>query len=272
MPRAPPGGKVMAMPTRRSLAALPLLAALALPAVAPARNHQARYLARFDGTVHTVWNFPKTQMQQDCYKTQFYDGHGEETWHVHSTGTNKVLLTSNGVATQFLFGTWSATGTDGSDRTGLLAKGEVTRTRTDNTTFGPGTCGVTQPYPIDPPKTDCGTRLVNYEVQLAPAGSSAVRITPDVLADGQNGIREKTGYDSCALVTPSSVLAGSWPAATGRLMAGGKPARGWFGTQRTLTATGKDRWDGKEPVGGGDRTATTTIEWTLTFTRVGRAR
>jgi hypothetical protein len=271
MPHGPCGGKVMAMLTRRSLTCLPLAAALALPAAAPAAIHQARYRAQFDGTVHTVWNFPKTQMQQDCYKTQFYDGHGEETWHVHSTGTNKVLLVGNGVATQFLFGTWSPSGSAGGDASGLRAKGEVTRTRTDNDTFGPGTCGVTQPYPIDPPKTDCGTRLVNYEVQLAPEGSSAVKITPDVLADG-NGVREKIGFDNCKLVTPSSVLEGSWPAATGRLIAGGRPVRGWFGLHRTLTAVGKDRWDGKQAVGGGDRTATTTIDWKLTFTRVGRAR
>lgn len=273
MPRGARGGKVMAMPTRRLLAALPLAAAaLVLPAAAPAANHQARYVAQFDGTVHTVWNFPKTQMQRDCYKTQFYDGHGEETWHVHSTGTNKVLLISNGVATQFLFGTWSATGTDGPDQTGLRAKGEVTRTRTDNTTFGPGSCGVTQPYPVDPPKTDCGTRLVNYEVQLAPEGSSAVEFTPDVLTDGQNGIREKIGYDNCKLVTPSNVLEGAWPAASGRLMAAGRPVRGWFGRHKVLTAAGKDSWDAKEAVGGGDRTATTTIEWKITFTRAGRAR
>jgi hypothetical protein len=267
----PVGGwsKVMAMLTRRSLLALPLMAACALPAVASASYHEARFLAHFDGTVHTVWNFPKTQMHQDCYRTEFYEGHGEETWHVHSKST-KVLMVGNSAATQFLLGTWTATGSDVGGE-GMKAKGEVTRSRTDTHTTGAGTCGVTQPYPDEPQEKDCGTRLVNYEIQLSATGR-AVAITPDVLADGQNGIREKTGFDHCGLVTPDSVLAGSWPAASGRLMAKGRPVGGWFGRHGTLTATGKDSWDAKEPVGGGDRTATTSIEWKLTFTRVGKTR
>jgi hypothetical protein len=272
MPGARAPGKVMAMLTRRSLAALPLVAALALPAGAAAAYHEARYTATFDGTVSTAWNFPKTQMAKDCYRTTFYEGHGDERWHVHSTGTNKVLLTGNGVATQFHFGNWSATGDHASTTNGLRGKGEVSRSRTDTTSFGAGACGVLQEPMMDPPpQKDCGTRLVNYDIQLSAYGR-AVEITPDVLSDGENGVREKIGYDNCTLVTPSNVLAGSWPAASGRLMAKGKPVKGWFGNQATLTATGKESWDAKEAVGGGDRTATTSITWKLVFTRVGKAR
>jgi hypothetical protein len=252
---------------RRSLIALPLVAACALPAVAPAKNRQARFLATFDGTVHNTWNYPKTQWAKDCYRTQFYEGHGEQTWHVHTAGPQKILMISNGTTTQFLWGGWDATGTDGNDQTGLLAKGEVTRTHTDTVTFGAGSCGVTQPYPIEPEPNDCGTRLVNYEVILSGIGR-AVDITPDVLTDGQNGIREKTGFEHCSLPAVENVPADMWPAASGRLMAKGKPVKGWFGKHDTLTATGKDRWTGKQAVGGGDRTAETTIEWTLKFTRV----
>jgi hypothetical protein len=122
-----------------------------------------------------------------------------------------------------------------------------------------------------PPQKDCGTRLVDYDIQLTAFGR-AVEITPDVLSDGENGVREKIGYDNCVLVTPSNVLAGSWPAASGRLMAKGKPVKGWFGDQKTLTATGSESWDAKQAVGGGDRTATTSITWKLTFTRVGKVR
>jgi hypothetical protein len=256
---------------RRSLIALPLIAACALPAVAPAKNRQARFLATFDGTVHNTWNYPKTQWAKDCSRTQFYEGHGEQTWHVHTAGPQKVLMISNGTATQFMFGTWDATGTEGSDDTGLNAKGELTRSHTDSYTFGAGSCGVTQPYPLDPQPSDCGTRLVNYEVQLSGIGR-AVDITPDVLADGRNGIREKTGFEHCSLPAVENVPADMWPVASGRLMAKGKPVKGWFGKHDVLTATGKDRWTGKEAVGGGDRTAETTIEWTLKFTRVGKVR
>lgn len=264
----------MAMLPRRLLPAVALaLPALALPAAAPAAGlHEARYTATFTGTVHTVWNVPRTQAARDCYRTTFYEGHGEETWNVRSTGVNKVLLTSNGVATQFHFGNWSATGDHDSTRDGLAGKGEVTRTRTDTTTYENGSCGVLQePWQDPPPAKDCGTRLVNYDIQLAAFGKAATEITPDVLTSG-NGVREKLGFDNCGLTTPSNVLAGSWPAATGRLKAKGKPVKGWFGRNAVLTATGKEQWDAKEAVGGGDRTATTTIEWKLTFKRVGRVK
>jgi hypothetical protein len=271
MPTGARRGTVCAMLTRRSLIALPLIAACALPAAASAKNHQARFLATFEGTVHNTWNYPKTQMQQDCYRTQFYEGHGEQTWRVHTAGPQKVLMTSNGVATQFQFGSWEAGGTDGTDDTGLEAKGEVNRSRTDTITWGNGTCGVLQPYPLDPIKYDCGTRLVNYQVQLSGIGR-AVEITPNVLSDGRNGVREKIGYDNCDLTSVDKVPGDQWPPASGRLMAKGKPVKGWFGKHTTLIATGKNRWTGKQAVGGGDRTAETTIEWKLTFTRVGKAR
>lgn len=273
MPRAGAGGKVMAMLPRRSLlAAVPLVAALALPALASAAYHEARYTAVFEGDVHSSWNFPRTQMAKDCYRTTFYEGHGEESWHVASTGVNKVLMTGNSFSTQFHFGNYSATGDHDSTRTGLAAKGEVNRSRTDTTSFGAGSCGVTQlPMMDPPPQKDCGTRLVNYEIQLAATGR-AVEITPDVLSDHQNGIREKIGYDNCVLVTPENVLEGSWPAVGGRLTAKGKPVSGWFGKHRVLVAHGKERFSGKEAVGGGDRTAEVTVDWTLTFTRVGKVR
>jgi hypothetical protein len=273
MPAGARRGTVCAMITRRStLAALPFAAAaLALPTGASAAYHEARYTAVFEGTVHSTWNFPKTQMAKDCYRTTFYEGHGDETWRVRSTGINKVLMTGNGAATQFHHGNYSSTGDHDSTRTGLAAKGEVTRSRTDTTSFGSGSCGTLQlPMMDPPPQKDCGTRLVNYDISLAATGR-AVEISPDVIADG-NGIREKIGYDNCVLVTPENVLAGSWPAVSGRLMAKGRPVGGWFGKHRVLTARGQERFSGKEAVGGGDRTAEVTVDWTLTFTRVGKGR
>ena len=262
MPRARGAGKVMAMPLRRfaplALAALSAAAASASAQPAAAQVRDARFVVGFDGTVHTVWNYPRSQVAQDCYRTSWYQANGEETWHVATTGTNRVLMTSNGVATQFQFASGA----------GLRAKGQVTRSRSETRSFTAGTCGVLQEPIQDPlPPRDCGTRLVNYEVGLTGAGRAVV-ITPDVLSDGQNGIREKLGFDNCYLVTPSNVLAGSWPAASGRITSRGKPLRGYFGHERTFTATGHASWNGKLAVTGGDETSTTTIDWKLTFTRV----
>lgn len=277
MPPRRAGGTVLSMNSlaRRRLvpaAAVALTAALAaVPATASAYR-EARFTATFTANVHTDWNFPKTQMAKDCYRTTFYEGHGSEDWNVHSTGVNKVLMTGNGVATQFHFGNWFATGDHDSTRNGLKAKGEVNRQRTDTTSFGSGSCGTLQLPMMDPPAPkDCGTRLVNYDVQLSGSGPS-VEITPDVLTDGENGVREKLGYDNCYLVTPDNQVAGVFPAATGRLMAKGKPVSGWFGKHSVLTAVGHERWEAKEAVGGGDRTATTSVDWKLTFKRVGKGK
>jgi hypothetical protein len=117
------------------------------------------------------------------------------------------------------------------------------------------------------PPMDCGTRLVNYEVQLGWSGSTAVALTPDVLT-GENGIREKLGYTNCNLVTPSSVNAGSWPAATGHISYKGKPMPNYWGRQKTFTATGHDSWTASRPIETVIQTATTTIDWKMTFTRV----
>lgn len=255
----------------RRLSVLAALAALACAAAAqPAAAgplRKAKLLVKFDGTVHTVWNLPKFQTARDCYRTTMFEAGGEETWHVASTGENRVLAFSNGVATQFQFGSWTMNADTG--RVALKGKGQVNRSRHQSTTYEAGSCGITQEPWQDPPQPmDCGTRLVNYDVQLSVKGTE---ITPDVLT-GENGIREKLGYDNCNLVTPSNVLAGSWPAVSARIKdKNNKPMRDYFGKQRTFTAKGRDAWSASRPVqgGSGEQTATTTIDWTLTFTRVG---
>jgi hypothetical protein len=256
------------LPLLLALAAL-VAAAIAQPASARGGFHHARFLVKFDGTVHTVWNLPKYRAAQDCYRSTMFEAGGEETWHVASTGQNKVLAFTNGVATQFQFGSWTMNAN--TDRVSLKAKGQVNRSRHQNTTYEAGTCGITAP-PLhwdDPkPPMDCGTRLINYDVQFGWEGSTAVKLIPDVLT-GENGIREKLGYDNCGLVTPSNVLAGSWPAATGRIVdKRNKPMPNYWGKQKSFTATGHESWDASRPIETVIQTATTTIDWKLTFTRV----
>jgi hypothetical protein len=250
-----------------ALAAL-AAAAIAQPASARGGFHQARFLVTFDGTVHTVWNLPKYRAAQDCYRSTMFEAGGEETWHVASTGQNRVLAFTNGVATQFQFGSWVMN--DQNSHDGLKAKGQVNRSRHQSTTYEAGTCGITQnPLGWDDPRPpmDCGTRLVNYDVQLAWQGGTAVKLTPDVLR-GENGVREKLGYDNCGLVTPNNVLEGAWPAATGRITFKGKPMNNYWGKQKTFTATGHESWDARRPVETVTQTSTVTIDWKLTFTRV----
>lgn len=253
-------------------ARLPLLTLAATLAVASpaAAERAAKFSVSFDGTAHTTWNLPAYQQAQDCYRTSMVDGHGEETWHVASTGQNKVLAFSNGVATQFQYGSWKPN--DPHDTGGLKAKGQVTRSRTMNTNYTAGTCGVTMkpmgaddPPPIPP---DCGTLLVDYDVQLGWSGSRAVELTPDVTT-AEHGVREKVSFAQCSLITPRQTTEGAWPVATARPEARRRPIAGWFGRQRTIVAHGRKQYDDRQTFGaGGVYTTTTTIEWKLTFTRV----
>src|SRR3954463_4607751 len=108
-----------------ALAAL-AAAAVAQPAAARGGFHHARFLVKFDGTVHTVWNLPKYRAAQDCYRSTMFQAGGEETWHVASTGQNKVLAFTNGVATQFQLGSWVMN----DQRSGpfeIKAKGQINR-------------------------------------------------------------------------------------------------------------------------------------------------
>jgi hypothetical protein len=236
---------------------LPLAAVLAVLPLVTAGSAGAlttkAYTVSFKGTVQTDWNVPKYMRYATCFDTEWVQGSGSETWNVRSQG-NKVLVTNNGVASQFQFGSWELNA--GSTTSGLVGKGETHRSGGYKTTYTAGTCGV-GPQQDDPaPATDCGTRLVKYEIQLS---FYKGEITPDVLASG-NGVREKIRYENCTLVTPSNILAGSWPAVSGKLkdrklLKAGKP----------FTVKGHDRAEGKGGVSNLG-TATTTIDWALTFT------
>lgn len=234
------------------LAAVVLSISLGAPGAASAVTTKA-YTVAFSGTVQTDWNMPKYMSYRTCYDTTWIEGAGSETWNVRSRGVNKVLATSNGVATQLQFGSWKPNADD--DINGLDGKGEIHRSGGYKTTYTAGSCGVGPQYPNPTPESDCGTRLVNYEIQLS---FYKGEITPDVLAHG-NGIREKINYDNCTLVTPSNILAGSWPAVSGKLS-----NKKILGAHKPFTVTGHDRAVGKGGVSGG--TSTTTIDWKLTFT------
>jgi hypothetical protein len=257
---------------RSRLPLLTLAATLALASPAAAER-TAKFTVAFEGTAHTTWNVPAYQAQQDCYRTTMVDGHGEETWHVASTGTNKVLAQSNGYATQFQYGSWKLN--DPRYQNGMKAKGQVARSYVMNTNFTAGTCGVTM-KPLgwdDPPvdKPDCGTLLIDFDVQLGNTGLRALELTPDVLV-GRHGVREKVGFDHCDLFAPKQTQAGTWPVATGRPEAKQrgrlKPIRGWFDGQKEIVASGRDRYADVQAHSNGTVTTTTTIEWKMTFTRV----
>jgi hypothetical protein len=152
----------------------------------------------------------------------------------------------------------------------MKGKGQLTRSRHQSTTYEAGTCGITQ-KPLDwdepQPPMDCGTRLVNYDIQLGWTGAKALELAPDVLT-GENGIREKLGFDNCNVVTPSNIVAGTWPAAPGRIMFKGKPMKDYWGKQKTFTAAGHLSIPAQRPIETVIQTTNTTIDWKLTFTRV----
>jgi hypothetical protein len=256
------------MLTRRRVPLVLALAAVGGAAGASAQPasalSEAHYLAKFDATFHATFDEPRHMTYRDCYRTWNHESGGEETWHVWSTGTNKVRVTSNGTSPQLQFGAFGYS--DDLPHSGLVGKGTRVRSRHEATTFTAGSCGVLQEPMMDPPKpTDCGTRMINYEIQLVNKGTE---ITPDVLQSG-NGIREKLGFDNCSIPMPENVLEGSWPAVSATLMSKGKPVRSFFGSQETLTATGKWSTDGKRDLEwGGVLTGNVTVNWKLTLTRV----
>lgn len=271
MPRPVGQGKVMAMlPARLPLLTLATTLAVASPAAA---ERTAKFTVAFEGTAHTTWNVPAYQHDQDCYRTTMVDGHGEETWHVATTGTNKVLAQSNGYATQFQYGSWKLN--DPRYQNGMKAKGQLSRSYAMNTTFTAGTCGVTmKPMGADDPpvdKPDCGTLLVDYDVQLGNSGLRALELTPDVTV-GRHGVREKVYFQHCDLFAPEQTQAGTWPVATARPEAKKKgklkPITDWFGRQKEIVAEGRERYSDRQPRANGVIITTTTIEWKMTFTRV----
>src|SRR3954465_15314546 len=171
-------GTVAAMRSRLPLLAVVAAAAAALTAQPASASRSAKYTVAFTGSVNITWKLPKYQTAQDCYPTPRFPAGGELNWNVRSTGTNKVLVTDNGYATQFHYGGWDASEDTG--ETGLVAKGEVMRSHYQGSSFTNGTCGTLQLPVIDPPEEGaCGTRLVKYEVVLPNKGRE---ITPDALA------------------------------------------------------------------------------------------
>jgi hypothetical protein len=258
-------GTVARMRSRLPLLALVAAAAAALTAQPASAARSATYTVAFTGSVNITWKLPKYQTAQDCYRTSWFAAGGEMNWNVRSTGTNKVLVTDNGYATQFHYGGWDQSQDTG--HTGLEAKGEVMRSHYQGSSFTAGTCGTLQLPVIDPPeKDDCGTRLVKYEVVLSNKGRE---ITPDVLAHG-NGIREKIDFDNCPVSAPDNILVGSWPPVSGKIMRGRTPVRGYFGSERSFTASGKWSETATADVqgGAGHITSTVKVKWTATFTRV----
>jgi hypothetical protein len=231
----------------------------------PAAAAEAHYLASFEGTVHAKWDEPRHMTYRDCYRSWMYEGHGEETWRVWSTGTNKVRVMDNGAGPQLEFGTFEYT--DMTPDPGLKAKGTRDRSRTDTVSFDPGSCGTLQEPMMDPPAPkDCGTRMINYLIELTPEGTT---IHPDVLMH-DNGIREKLDYTNCPINSVESWVPGTWPEAEGKLMYKGKPVKSFFGTEDKLVAEGKWSDDGrKEMQWGGVLTGSVSVTWKLTLTRVG---
>jgi hypothetical protein len=245
-------------------------AALALGAVLlPAGTASAdstRFRVSFYGKVVTKWDMPRYQSAQDCYRTTWLAGHGGETWEVKSVGSTKVLAYDHGAGVFFQYGSWEEN--DPKASRGLEARGWTRRDRTDTVDYTNGACNTLElPRGADDPKppTDCGTRLVNYEIDLTPRGNV---LAPDVTV-GANG-REKTGYSDCELVVPRTYVAGTWPQAKAPVKVSEKRVvPSFFGTQKKLTAKGREVFEDRLDVGGRTTISTTvTVEWTARFTRV----
>jgi hypothetical protein len=192
---------------------------------------------------------------ETCFDTFWVEGRGSETWNVRSKGAQKVLAFQTGSTPWLQIGSYTLG--DLKAQSSVGAKGEVTRSGGLQDTVTAGTCGVGPAHPAEPKEDDCGTRLVSYEISL---NLNKGELTPDVLLAG-NGVRERTGFETCRLFAPPNVTPGSWPAASGKL-----PSKLLFGARKAFTVRGHDAWTGEVPPSKGS--TTTTIDWKLTFTPV----
>lgn len=239
------------LPLAATLAAVPLAA----PTTAGAVTTKA-YTVSFEGSVQIDWSEPRWKVSENCYDTVWNEGSGSQTWNVRSRGATKVLLHTNGRYLQATYGTWTLN--EDTDSSGLPAKGEITRTGGYSTIYTAGTCGTGPQYPNQGPTGDCGTRLLNFEVELH---AYKGELTPDVTLHG-NG-REKTGFETCTIVVPENVVALSWPAVSTAL-----PEAKLLGATKAFTVKGHDQLTGKGGVW--DASSKVTIDWTATFTPAGQ--
>jgi hypothetical protein len=228
-----------------------LLAAAALAAVAAAPASAAKtptFTASLKATFETSWNMPAFVTGESCFRRNISYGFGEESWTITSRGKSKITAGLVGVPGK------KTVRLDGY----VNARGTHTRSGGNRTRWEPGKCG--GDAGVLEREDDCGTRMPEYEVALN-ADKGKVTLNP---LHADHMAREKLTFDDCYLSVADGLTEDVFPTMTDKLS---KAAI--YGTQRTLTLKGNERWNQVfYPGRGGETTTGSKLEWKLVLTRV----
>ena len=233
---------------------------LALPALAHATEQRFWFSAY--GTQTTTWSYPYFIGERDCYHVPWSQSSGSEVIHFQLAPI-KVLAMEFGRAVILHWGNWNF---DDPSLMGPLGKGYIDREAVETSGVNPGPCGGSSSS--GSPKFDCGRKSLRFDV--LPGWTDDRKIQLTVLNDHPS---IADAYDTCPVSYPQV------DKATGQDVTI-LPAS--FDTISTTFPKSElfDRSIGKEIVLGraaygdssdpGERPfkMSTTIRWTLTFTKV----
>ncbi|MDW5595592.1 hypothetical protein VSS74_14680 [Conexibacter stalactiti] len=142
-----------------------------LPAAADAAAPEARWMATFEMTQEADWKLPRYTTTSDCFHKFWEEGSGSERWQIKTRRPVKVLAyrLSKQVPVAFKYGTFDRFAMGGD---GLFSAGMIVRRQHQAGGSEPGDCGGESEV-FAPAKTDCGTRLTEYDVTVGLARGKA---------------------------------------------------------------------------------------------------
>jgi len=243
-------------PARLTVAVTLLFALCVAPAAQADEFRRAKFNIEFTAKRTTSWEIPKHDNGGSCFQRFTYSASGDETWDVKSKGTAKAIALQHKKSknVHVIFAGWSdkeAIKNDFSIPVAMITN----RTAFESDRWDPGPCGGTGG--LNPPHTtDCGSKLPRTGLGLSWFKG---KVTPSV------SIPTEYHYDDCLFHVPIELTNPvSLPEIPGKLT-----ARQLFSNQKTLTATGKNRYLQVPPDDRpNDVRATMDAEWKLTLKRV----
>jgi hypothetical protein len=240
MPRTARGAIVRTM-LKRTCTAL-LAAAVAAVAAAPASAAKTpTFTAKLTATFETSWNMPSYVTGESCFRRNISYGFGEESWTIESRGTSRVTAALVGVPGR------KTVRLDGH----VKARGAHSRSGGNRVRWEPGKCG--GDAGVLERKDDCGTRMPEYKVGLNADGGK-VTLNP---LHADHMAREKLTFDDCYLSVADGLTEDVFPTMTDKLS---KDAI--YGSQRTLTLKGNQKWHQVfYPGRGGETTTASKLKW-----------
>jgi hypothetical protein len=223
----------------------------------PAVPGVTTFLATFEAERSVHWNQPRGVNLIDCHGQHYYGANGEDTTTIKTRRPFKVVVIRVGPSASWQFG--DLPGRDPLAY-GIEAHGVSTRSYTVHSGTTGGWCGAAQTDPQ--PATDCGTRLPDYQAVF-----SAGRRELTWSASFAQRTNEKFDFYNCPLTVPNGMYAGSFPSLPGRI-----DRTALFSPRKRTVIIAARKDYGPTATGvpnlGVDRTASGSVSWKLTLTRV----